>query len=137
MEPLESRIARLTLAQQQEVADFVDFLLQKYSLHMGETSGTQPAVRVSAPPVMDADTHTDISHDIRSPESNFSPSRVFSAPVQADRHEQDDGVTRGYMNYGDFEQEPSRPAGRKGDARRPTIARNPENDSSNLLDWVD
>jgi hypothetical protein len=136
MESLESKIARLTLAQQQEVADFVDFLLQKNSLHLGETSGAQPAVRVSVPPVMEADTHPEVPHDIMSMESGFSASRVFSAPAR-DRHEQDDGLTRGYLNYADFEQEPSRSTGPQGDARRPKIARDPQKDSSRLLDWVD
>ena len=137
MEPLESRIARLTLAQQQEVADFVDFLLQKYSPHLGETTGAQPAVRVSVPPVMEADTHPDVPHDTMNTESGFSASRVFSAPARRDRHEQDEGITRGYLNYGDFEQEPPRPAGRPADPRRPTIPRDSQKDSSQLLDWVD
>ncbi|NLD57571.1 MAG: hypothetical protein GX651_05485 [Methanomicrobiales archaeon] len=137
MESLESRIARLTLAQQQEISDFVDFLLQKNSLHIKETSGAQPGVRVSVPPVMETDTHPEVSRDIMSPESGFSSSRIFSAPVRGDRGEQDDGLTRGYLNYADFESEPSGSAERQGDARRPTIARDPKKDSSHLLDWVD
>ena len=73
---------------------------------------------------------------------NESPSSVISAdPAPTPIHEvssgEDDWITRDYVDYGKFEETPSPATEAVKKVKKKIIAREAEDKSRHLLDWVD
>jgi len=141
MEPLESRMARLTPEQRMEVEDFVDFLLLKNNFRQNPPAVPSPApILMNAPPVLSAEPvpavpamqmeNPLIHEEPHLPESGHDPG-PFSLQEIADSGED------GYMDYGKYEQVAIPAAGSEKSVKRKVIAREAEGKSRHLLDWVD
>jgi len=141
MESLENRMERLTPEQRMEVEDFVDFLLLKNNFRQNPPAVPSPSpILMNAPPVLSAepvpavpatqmqDPH--IHEEPHLPEGGFDPE---PSPIQ----EIADSCEDGYMDYGTFEQAAIPAAGPEKSVKRKVIAREAEEKSGHLLDWVD
>ena len=150
MEQLERRIARLTPQQQDEVSDFVDFLILKNNMQQNAAASRSSVIMVNTPPVMVPDA---VPHPFPLPRvstgapvvSSETPAPVIladesPAPVFEVSHKCDDGITREYMDYGRFEDEPG---GRVADstdknARQKQPGRKEDREKTrHILEWVD
>jgi hypothetical protein len=146
MEPLENRIARLTPEQQQEVMDFVDFLLLKNNLRQDPASTCPSLIMVNTPPVMVPDLP--FLHPVGSA-SETDPSFMSELPASPTREEHspfaiheiavsgDDVITRDYMDYGKFDGNPSPATDAVRKVRHKIIAREEKEKSRHILEWVD
>ncbi|MCK9580908.1 MAG: hypothetical protein M0Q92_10745 [Methanoregula sp.] len=146
MESLESRIARLTPEQQREVEDFVDFLLLKNNIRQAPVSAMPSPALMAVPPVMIPEPVPAIPlNSVPAPSMPFiseSPLIVINAesspaPIREIMVGGDDGITRDYLDYGEFDHDRSpanRPAkkGRHGVIVRQTVEKSPH-----VLDWFD
>lgn len=146
MEPLENRIARLTLEQQQEVGDFVDFLLLKNTIRQGVANPSPACFRESSPPVMVPDLPCTQSTDSQMKSDSWSLYNHHSCaphgePTPSVIHEirsgGDDPITREYLDYGSYSMA-SQPATEMQKKGRPRIiARDKEQKTRHILEWVD
>lgn len=146
MEPLENRIARLTPEQQQEVMDFVDFLLLKNNLRQDLVSTRPSLIMVNTPPVMTPDLPF-LQPVGSAPETNISagnehsPSQTNEDHSHFDIHEiavsGDDVITRDYMDYGKFDGQLSPATDAVKKVRHKIIAREEKEKSRHILEWVD
>lgn len=147
MESFESRFARLTPEQQKEVEDFADFLLLKNTLRQTPVVAQPPPVMHNPPPVMVPDScmapqrvSGTTPAPIISPEPS-APAALSPEPDPTPIHEitvgDEDWISRDYMDYGRFEQQssPATEAVRK--VKQKIIAREEQDRSKHLLDWVD
>jgi hypothetical protein len=144
MESLESRLERLTPEQRREIEDFVDFLLLKNTLRQSPATVPSPSVMLNAPPVFTAEPPPPLQvpparmPDLINREEPSSP--VTGAHTDSAIHEitaGDDRITCDYMDYGRFEQ-PSSPATEAvKKVKQKIIAREAEDKSRHILDWVD
>ncbi len=146
MEPLEHRIARLTPDQQQEVGDFVDFLLLKNNIRQG-TAGTNPSlIMVNTPPVMAPDLSfsqtTDplpgsdswFIYDRSSSDSHREPTPPAVQEITASG---DDGIPSDYVDYGKSEGQLSPATDAQKKVRHRIIAREELEKTCHILEWVD
>lgn len=147
MESLESRIERLTPEQRREVEDFVDFLLLKNNFSQAPSaSSSPPPVMMNAPPVL----FTDPIPTARPPALRMQDLVVQEeprlpaisdgsdpSPVHEIAAGDEDWITRDYMDYGRFKQAPSPATEAVKNMKRETIARETEDRSRHLFDWVD
>ena len=148
MEPLESRIARLAPEQQQEVGDFVDFLLLKNTIR--QTPAIQPSlIMVKTPPVMMPDP-APLSIPPLQPAQSLPQAPLPASPAPVIHAEEelsssiheitaggDDWITRDYMDYGQFDEKQSPATEAVAKVRKKIIAREEMEKPHNLLDWVD
>lgn len=141
MEPLESRMARLTPEQRMEVEDFVDFLLLKNNFRQDPMAVSIPSpVLMNTPPVLSAEpapalpsqqlSALVIPEEVSLPDHGPVPE---SSPIQ----EIVDVGEDGYMDYGRFEQAAAPEREPEKSAKRMVIARKTREKSGHLLEWVD
>lgn len=146
MEPWENRIARLTPEQQQEVMDFVDFLLLKNNIRQGAGSAQPSLIMVNTPPVMVPD-HSFIQPGDSVPESDHSAanecfiSQTLEEYSPVSIHEiaagGNDAITRDYMDYGKFDAQSSPATDSVKKSRRTIIGRDEKEKTRHILEWVD
>jgi hypothetical protein len=149
MESLESKIDRLSLEQQREVEDFVDFLLYRYSqapVPLLVTSTSAPVRNVAPPPLTLIEPVHVVDYPLSgspdpSPAYERKPSAAGNSdafpPIQEIGAGTDDLVSHDYMDYGRFEQQPS-PAAEAVKKVKAKLSRSEEqNRSDHLLDWID
>jgi hypothetical protein len=142
MDSLKNRIERLTVEQQREVEDFIDFLLLKNNARQGPSTALPPAW-MNAPPVMDAEPGPAIPGIYLSPQGNESrkpgiPQELLpDPPIHETPSASDNGITRDYLDYGEYDADWPVSAGSEKKVR-PRISRQRTGDeSSHQLDWVD
>lgn len=142
MDSLENRMERLTPEQRREVEDFIDFLLLKNNFL--QTPGTvAPAlpVMMNAPPVLSPDPAPTVPQvrmqDLVSRDESPVPVTPEPSPIHEIASDSDDGITRDYVDYGKFEQAPSPATEAVKKVKKRLIAREAEDTSRHLLDWVD
>jgi hypothetical protein len=145
MEPLETRIARLTAEQQQEVGDFVDFLLLKNNVSQTRAVSQPSIIMVNTPPVMVPDPlplpvrHSPMAGERDDP--SRSPPLIDADPQPPLVHEikrpDDERITRDYMDYGTFEETPPPAEERERRGKHRTILRKEAEGTRHLLEWVD
>lgn len=145
MEPFESRFARLTPEQQKEVEDFADFLLLKNTLRQSPVVAQPPPVMLNTPPVMVPDPGGAVPRVTGSSPSPVNPVEVSAATSPSDTddatiHEitvgNEDWISRDYMDYGKFESQPSPATVAVRKVKQKIIAREEQDKSRHLLDWV-
>jgi hypothetical protein len=147
MESFESRMERLTPEQRREVEDFVDFLLLKNNFRQGSSDAARPSqVMMNAPPVLSPEPalykqqKPVIMQDLLVP-AESPPSMVIDDPVPAPINEivagGEDRITRDYMDYGKFDQSPTPATEAVKNVKRKIIAREADETSRHMLDWVD
>jgi hypothetical protein len=147
MESLESRMERLTPEQRREVEDFVDFLILKNNIRQTPSVSSPPSqVMMNAPPVLSAEpayspqTKPVLMQDSAIPEDAHPPMALDDpapAPVHEIRAGDEDWITHDYMDYGKFEKVSSPATEAVKNVKRKIIARETEDKSRHLLDWVD
>jgi hypothetical protein len=145
MESLENKLERLTPEQRWEVEDFVDFLLLKNSLRQTAPIAPPPPVMLNMPPVFTAEpapspqTPAIRMQDlmIREESSTAVTSREPPSPIHEINVGNDDPLTRDYMDLGGFDPQPSPATEAVKKVKQKIIAREAEDKSRHLLDWVD
>lgn len=147
MESLESRLDRLSPEQRKEVEDFVEFLLSRSGPVFPPLStpvNNPPVLNVTPPPFSPPDpVHPDEPEPARLPDPARAGTRAGSADesVSAPFHEIDGGfpevVSPDYMDYGQFEQNPSSATEAVRKVKRKIIAREEQDKPRHLFDWVD
>jgi len=146
MEPLENRIARLTLEQQQEVMDFVDFLLVKNTLRQGPANPIPAPIRVNSPPVMVSDIPcTQSMESPMEPDlwslNNPNSGAPHGEPTPPVIHEigggGDDPITREYLDYGSLAMSSPAETEMQKKGRPRIIAREEKEKTRHLLEWVE
>jgi len=146
MVPLENRIAQLTPEQQQEVSDFVDFLLLKNTIREGTANPAPAPAWANFPPVMVSD-HTFNQPADPSPETDswshsvLPPFTPHGKPAPPAIHEitggGDDIITREYLDYGSFAGAPPAATDMQKKGRHRIIARDEKEKTPHILEWVD
>jgi hypothetical protein len=145
MESLESRMERLTPEQRREVEDFVDFILLKNNIRQVPVCPPSQVI-LNTPPVLSPDPSPSLERfpirmqDTAVRDESLS-SMITADPKTSPVHEvgsgDDDRVTRDYMDYGKFEQASSPATEAVKNVKKKIIAREAEDTSRHLLDWVD
>jgi hypothetical protein len=143
MESLENRLERLTPEQLREIEDFVDFLLLKNTLRQPPATISPPLVMQNAPPVFTAEPPSlqvppVLVPDLINRENPSSP--VAGTHTDSPIHEinaGDDRITHDYMDYGRFEQSQTPATDAVKKIKQKIIAREAEDKSRHILDWVD
>ena len=115
MESLESKLDRLSAEQRKEVEEFVDFLLYRSgnSHELPDIAPVPQEFRKIAPPPLNGQEPVHPPDNL--PIKDAIPAENSSGPIKAEPqipiHEifvaGDDRITRDYMDYGEFEQNPS------------------------------
>jgi hypothetical protein len=147
MESLESRMERLTPEQRREVEDFVDFLLLKNNIRQVPVSApSPPPLMMNTPPLLSPDQSSllqqppvrmqDLIIRDESRPPVISADRAPSS-VRENTTEGEDWITRDYMDYGKFDQQPFPATEAVKKVKQKIIAREAEAKSRRLLDWVD
>jgi hypothetical protein len=147
MESLESKVDRLTPEQRKEVEDFVDFLI----FRSGKTPESPRAAPVpsqipkGAPPplIVEEPVHTMenpslMEYDTILTENSSGPVQAEQATsIQEIETGSDDGITRDYMDYGQFEQKSS-PAIIAVKKVKEKLQKQKEQEKPRIsLDWID
>ena len=146
LEPLETRIARLTPEQQREVSDFVDFLLLKNTIAQPGAGAPPSLIMVNTPPVMMPDpVPVSLSGIITPPDPLIT--LQSPAPVTADETSppliqeilggSNDGITSDYIDYGKYEEKSSPATDAARNTKKRVIARQDKDKPGHILDWVD
>jgi hypothetical protein len=142
MESLESRMERLTPEQRKEVEDFVDFILLKNNIRQAPaTASPPPPVMMNTPPVLSIDQSPHQPpvrmQDLVIRDESRSPDIAVPSPLREITSDSEDWITRDYVDYGKFEQAPSPATEAVKKVKQKIIAREAEDKSRHLLDWVD
>lgn len=141
MEPLESRMRRLTPEQRMEVEDFVDFLLLKNNFRQDPPAVSFPSpVLMNTPPVLSAEPAPAVSAlQMSAPliHEEGCPTGDGPVPESSPIQEIVDVGEDGYMDYGRFEQAAASEKEPEKSAKRTVIARETREKSGHLLEWVD
>jgi hypothetical protein len=144
MESLESKLERLSPVQRKEVENFVDFII----FRSGEPAPPRmiqqvPPVLSPVPPVLETvpSSPAPVSSPSRMPdlllEDSLSGPNPSPAPVQEYRTPGDDGISRDYLDYGQFERSPS-PATESVKKVKQKISHREDNGKVHqLLEWID
>jgi hypothetical protein len=148
MESLESKLDRLSPGQRKETEDFVDFLLSR----SGQVCMPPDACRdslllhnVAPPPLTRIEpVHGGETRPIRHqgparPDDRIAPA-MGDEPVPAPFQEIGGGsdlITHDYIDYGQFEHQPSPATEAVKKVRRKIIAREGREKPRHLVDWVD
>ena len=147
MESLESKLDRLSPEQRKEVEEYMDFLLYR-SENTHESPGTTQvpmAFKQAAPPplIVQEPVHTPDNIPIKG--DDMMPAEILSDSVQTDQgtpfneisSASDDRITRNYMDYGQFDQNPS-PATAAVKKVKEKLQKRAKNEKSRVsLDWID
>ncbi len=149
MESLESKLDRLSLEQRREIEDFVDFLLYRSGTCQGASGPAvvNPTVQKPAPPVVPVmtpiqqDTTLVVAGEQNIRQADDSSSTGMpdgpSPLIQEITVEVEDRISRDYMDYGQFEQQPSPATEAVKKVKTRLIQKGEQDRSSHLLDWVD
>ena len=149
MESLESKLDRLSPEQRQAVEAFVDFQLSRSGSLQGVSGPamTNPPVAKTVPPVIpvmtpiipDASPAVVCEQTFRQPESSLTGMPEEPSPlIQEITVEVEDKISRDYMDYGQFEQQPSPATEAVKKVKAKLIQKSEQQDrSSHLLDWID
>jgi len=149
MESLESKLDRLSPEERKEIEDFVDFLLSRSGpvCIPPEISGNPPPVLNVAPPPLSLIEPVTVEETGPVRLQDPDPLDVRAAPATRDEapspsfHEISGGtqgrITHDYMDFGQFEHNPSPAAEAVKKVRRKIISRQGQEKPSHLLDWVD
>jgi hypothetical protein len=149
MESLESKLDRLSPDQRKETEDFVDFLLSR-SGH----AYIPPDASRDPPPVLNAalaplsliePIRPDETRLVRLQDMTRSTDRAdgensndtVPVPFQEIGGGAQDRITHDYMDYGQFEQRPSPATEAVKNVKRKIIAKEEQDKTRHLLDWVD
>jgi hypothetical protein len=148
MESLESKLDRLSPGQRKETEDFVDFLLSR-SGQMDAPPNTSrdlpPFLNVAPPPlsliepVHNTETRPAMSQDLANADERAVRATAYesvSAPFQ-EIGGGGDRITHDYIDYGQFEHQPSPATEAVKKVKRKIIAREEKEKPRHLLDWVD
>ena len=149
MDPLESKLDRLSADQRREVEDFVDFLIQRAEgirVTVQLPSHDPPVTRSVAPPLITPDPAPAEEVAVPLPREEVTaavPEPVHDAEAPAAVHEieTDDGL----LDYGKFERAAAAPAPlppSPADAavqkvKRKLIQKSEQADKNPMLDWID
>lgn len=148
MESLESRLDRLSPEQRKETEDFVDFLLAR-SRQVDAPSNTLhdfPQFLNVAPPTLTLiePVHVEKTRPVRLQDLARTAERAVpaagdeSAPAPFQEiGGGSDRITHDYMDYGQFEHQPSPATEAVKKVKRKIIAREGKEKPRHLLDWVD
>ena len=149
MESLESKLDRLSPEQRREIEDFVDFLLYRSGTLQGVsgpavvnptvTKVVPPVIPVMTPILQDTPMVVASEQNIRQADTSSTGMPEEPSPlIQEITVEVEDKISRDYMDYGQFEQQPS-PATEavKKVKTRLLIQKSEQDTSRHLLDWVD
>jgi len=149
MESLESKLDRLSSEQRREIEDFVDFLLYRSGTLQGVsgpavvnptvTKVVPPVIPVMTPILQDTPMVVASEQNIRQADTSSTGMPEEPSPlIQEITVEVEDKISRDYMDYGQFEQQPS-PATEavKKVKTRLLIQKSDQDTSHHLLDWVD
>jgi len=149
MESLESKLDRLSHEQRREIEDFVDFLLYRSGTLPGVsgpavvnptvTKVVPPVIPVMTPILQDTPMVVASEQNIRQADTSSTGMPEEPSPlIQEITVEVEDKISRDYMDYGQFEQQPS-PATEavKKVKTRLLIQKSDQDTSHHLLDWVD
>ena len=148
MESLESKLDRLSAEQREEVGDFVDFLLSRSGrVHTpADISCDPPPILNVAPPpltlmepVHDGETRTVRLQDpVHIDERGATAAREEAVPAPFQEiGSGSNRITHDYMDYGQFEHQPSPATEAVKKVKRKIIAREGQEKPHHLLDWVD
>jgi hypothetical protein len=149
MEPLESKLDRLLPEQRKEIEDFVDFLLSRSGQVFipPDVSCNPPPVQSVAPPPLSliepehgGETRPVSLHDLARTDDRTMPLVGGDEPASPPFQEiggGNDWATHDYMDYGQFDQQPSPATEAVKKVRRKIIAREEQDKPHHLLDWVD
>jgi hypothetical protein len=148
MESLESKLDRLSPEQRKEIEDFVEFLLSRSGPACNPPNAScnpPPVLSVAPPPLSPIETvHGAETRPVRLQDLALSDERTAPAAgdesVPAPFREIDGGsdrITHNYMDYGQFEHQPSPATEAVKKVKRKIIAREGQDKPRHLLDWVD
>lgn len=148
MESLESKLDRLSPDQRREVEAFVDFLLYRSGSPQGVSNPSSsnpvavnppPAIPVMSPMILQ-ETPVVVAHeqDLRRSDSPSSlVPGLYSPPFQEITVEVEDKITRDYVDYGKFDQQPSPATEAVKKVKAKLIQKSEQDKSHHLLDWID
>jgi hypothetical protein len=147
MESLESKLDRLSPEQRKETEDFVDFLLarsERVHTPSDASHNALPVLNLAPPPL----TPIEPVHEVET-RSIGMQNHVFTdhAPQTGDESDPapfqeigggiTDRISHDYMDYGQFESQPSPATEAVKKVKRKLIAREGQDKPRHLLDWVD
>jgi len=148
MESLESKLDRLSPEQRKEIEDFVDFLLSRSGMACSPSpaSCNPPLVLNMAPPPLTPvePVHGEETRPVRLQDLARSGERA--SPTAKDESDpapfqeiggRSDRITQNYMDYGQFENQPSPATEAMKKVKQKIIAREQQDRPRHLLDWVD
>jgi hypothetical protein len=146
MESLESKLERLSPDQRKEVEDFVDFLISRSGNATISVNTSSPRLHNGAPPPLTMEepvhipenppftVHVPLNREETPPSvRNEEPAPPFSEIAAGI----DNAITHDYMDYGQFEEQSSPATEAVKKVKKKLIAREAEDKSKHLLDWVD
>jgi hypothetical protein len=149
MESLESKLDRLSSEQRKEIEDFVDFLLSRSGpvcIPPDVTRNPPPVLNMAPPPFTLIEPMVAVEmRPWRLPDAASSDERAAPAageeqvppPFQEIGGGIQERTTHDYMDYGQFEKQPSLAIEAVQKSRRTIIAREGTEKPRHLLDWVD
>ena len=146
MESLESKLDRLSPGQRKETEDFVDFLLSRsgqVDAFPNTPRDFPPVLNVAPPPLMielvqGEETPPVRLQDLASTVERAAPAvgnAATPAPFQ-EIGDRSDRMNHDYMDYGQFEHQPSPATEAVKKVKRKIIAREEQDKPRHLLDWV-
>jgi hypothetical protein len=148
MESLESKLDRMSPEQRKEIEDFVEFLLSRSGPVCNPPNAScnpPPVLSVAPPPLSPIETvHGAETRPVRLQDLALSDERT--APAAGDESVPapfqeigggSDRITHNYMDYGQFEHQPSPATEAVKKVKRKIIAREGQDKPRHLLDWVD
>jgi hypothetical protein len=149
MESLESKLDRVSPEQRKEIEDFVDFLLSRAVYVCAPPNASRdilPVPSLTAPPPL---TLIEPVHVMETPSvrlqdlvrtDDLGASAARDEPVPVPFQEiggGSDRITHDYMDYGQFDHQPSPATVAVKKIKRTIVAREGQEKPRHLLDWVD
>jgi hypothetical protein len=148
MESLENKLDRLSPEQRKETEDFVDFLLSRsgtVDAPPNPSRDSPPVLHVAPPPLSLIEP---VPGEESRPVRPEDPARTAERAAPPAEDETDpapfqeigggsDLITHDYMDYGQFERQPSPATEAVNKVKRKIIAREEKEKPRHLLDWVD
>ena len=143
MESLENKIQRLSIEQQKEVADFVDFLLQRMDISVQTPlkSVSPQLTHTITPPPLSVDESGSSKEKIdnydhihqQKLDSTSTTQQDTDSLVQEISNNSDDFLAEEYMDYGQFDKDTKTTAHKKQIKKKSAIVEK----ASDLLEWID